>query len=467
MNIKKIAKSLPHPIEQSLRYAYGVIPPSLRYGKAFRQMISFLKESQWWEREKLEEYQMQCLIKILKHAYENVPHYRKVFDESGIKPEHIQSFDDMKSIPLVGKEDMRDRVQDFIASNYKTKKLSYVTTAGSTGIPFGFYELKSYTEAVEWAFIYTQWSRVGYKSGDKSILLRGGYTGDPDRNQYWYYEPVDRRLFMSSYHLTEEKIPDYLEQIRQFEPDFIQAFPSAISMVARYIVENGIQRLPKIKAILAGSENLYPSQRELLERAFNTRVFSWYGHSEKVVLAPECECSNYYHIFPEYGYTEVLDTDGNYVTKEGEMGELIGTGFYNFAMPFIRYKTRDLAIVSNKKCDCGRNYRLLSRIEGRLQELIITKKNRLLSMATMNMHSDALNNVKQFQFYQDTKGEVVFNIIKKDNYADKDTQNIRMELGERLGDDVDLIIKFVDDIPLTKGGKYRLLIQKLPIKWSD
>ena len=136
-------------------------------------------------------------------------------------------------------------------------------------------------------------------------------------------------------------------------------------------------------------------------------------------------------------------------------------------MPFIRYKTQDLAVVSNEKCKCGRKYRLLQRIEGRLQELIVTKNDRLISMTQINMHSDVFDNVKQFQFYQDTKGELFFNIVKKDSYTDRDTQYIKEELYKKFGEDVDLIIKFVDEIPRTQSGKYRFLIQKLPIEFSD
>ena len=196
-------------------------------------------------------------------------------------------------------------------------------------------------------------------------------------------------------------------------------------------------------------------------------MFGWYGHTEKLVLAPECECSSYLHIFPEYGYAEVLDPMGNPVNNDGEIGELIGTGFYNFATPLIRYKTFDLVVVSSKKCDCGRNYRLLSKVEGRFQELIITKNDRLIPTTSLNTHSGIFDNVKQFQFYQDTKGEVVFNIVKKNTYTHQDTQNISIELGKQLGDDVKLIINFVDDIPRTSRGKYKFLIQKLPIRWSD
>ena len=127
----------------------------------------------------------------------------------------------------------------------------------------------------------------------------------------------------------------------------------------------------------------------------------------------------------------------------------------------------DLGVRSNKQCQCGRQYSLLEKIEGRLQEFIITKNNRLISMTAINMHSDVFDNVKQFQFYQDKKGEVVFNVVRKDTYSEKDTEYIKKELHKKLGEDTKLEIRFVSKIPRTKSGKYRFLIQKLPIEFGN
>jgi phenylacetate-CoA ligase len=81
MSLKDLVKSLPRPLEQGFRYVYSVVPASRRYGKVFREMYAFLQESQWWSKEKLEEYQMERLKKLLKHAYEHVPHYKRVYPE--------------------------------------------------------------------------------------------------------------------------------------------------------------------------------------------------------------------------------------------------------------------------------------------------------------------------------------------------------------------------------------------------
>jgi phenylacetate-CoA ligase len=267
--------------------------------------------------------------------------------------------------------------------------------------------------------------------------------------------------------MTPDFLESYLKKLKQFKISYIQAYPSAISIFARFILENEFNQLPPIRAILAGSENLYPSQRKLIENAFKCRVFSWYGHAEKAALAGECENNKYYHIFPEYGYLELLGKDGNKITNDREIGEIVVTGFNNFATPFIRYRTSDLGVFSKDKCTCGRQYQLLKRIEGRLQELIVSKTDRLISMTAINMHSNVFDNVRQFQFYQDKKGEIVLNLVKKKSYTQKDTECIKNELQKKLGNDMGLNFHFVENINRTKNGKYRFLIQKLPIKWTD
>jgi phenylacetate-CoA ligase len=452
MNFKDLAKNLPYPLKQGLKYVYGAIPPPIRYGKVFRETYAFLQESQWWSREQLEEYQLVQLSKLLQHVYENVPYYRRIFDERGLKPKDIQDFNDLQQLPYLTKEIVQNNLPDLVAQNFSQSKLQYATTGGSTGIPLGFYREKGVSSAKEWAFMLSQWNRIGFKNDDRCVVLRGAVVQSVSKYKFWEYDPLNKSLILSSYHMTDENLPKYIEKIREFKPKFIRAYPSTITILARFVEENNIASFSSIKAILCSSENLYSWQRELLETVFQCRVYSWYGHAEQAVLAGECEHSTYYHIFSEYGIVELIGKDGKPMKQEDELGEVVATGLFNFACPLIRYRTMDLATLANTKCKCGRNYPLLKKVEGRLQELIITGTGRLISMTAMNMHSDVFDNVKQFQFYQEKKGEVIFNIVKKDTYTERDTKYIRSELYKKLGDDVNVIIRFVDDIPRTQSG---------------
>lgn len=466
--MRNLIRKVPSWIKKPIKYVYGLIPYEKRMGKVFWDTYNFLQESQWWSKEKLEEYQMTELEKLLKHAYENVPYYRRVFDERGLRPKDIQDFYDLKKIPFLTKEIVQNNLEDLVAQNYPKSNLQYITTAGSTGIPLGFYLDKNTTGAKEWAFILNQWKRVGFKIGDKSVVLRGNVVKSANKGKLWEYDSANKNLILSSYHITDKKLAEYIEKIREFRPDFVQAYPSAITILARLMKENNIKNFPSVKAILCGSENLYSWQRKLLEEVFQCRIYSWYGHAEECCLAGECEKSNYYHIFSEYGYTELIGKDGKQVNEENKLGEIVATGFNNYACPFIRYRTMDMAIKGKNHCNqCGRQFQLLKKIEGRIQEMILTKTNRYISMTAINMHSDVFDNIKQFQFFQEEKGKVFFNIIKKNSYTEKDTEYIYRELNKKLGNDMDLIIHFVDHIPRTKNGKYRFLIQKLPINLGD
>ncbi len=469
MDLKKFAQHLPYPLKQPLRYIYGAIPPSIRYGKVFWETYNFLQESQWWSREKLEEYQMQQLSKLLSHAYENVPYYRKVFDERGLKPKDIQNFGDLRKLPYLTKEIIQKNLPNLVARNYPKSKLQYVTTGGSTGIPVGLYHERGILDAKEWAFMLTQWNRVGFKIGDRCVVLRGTVVHSASKGNFWEYDPASKNLILSSYHIADETLPNYIARIREFKPRFIQAYPSAITILARFMRENDVKPFPTVKAILCGSENLYSWQRELLEEVFRCRVYSWYGHSEQAALAGECEKNTYYHIFPEYGFVELIDDNGKPVTEDGKMGEIVATGLNNFACPLIRYRTMDLAVPSNAKCKCGRNYPLLTKVEGRLQDLVVTKDKRLITLTALifAQHFKAFSKVTEMQLVQEKEGEVTVKIVKTSQYSTDDEKEILSTMRGAVSTGLDVNFDYVDHIPRTRSGKYRFLIQKLPVEFGD
>ncbi|NLZ29186.1 MAG: phenylacetate--CoA ligase family protein, partial [Methanomicrobiales archaeon] len=396
-----------------------------------------------------------------------VPYYRRIFDDRGLVPGDIRTPADLHLLPPLSREDLQANLPDLRARNYPESAFEYVTTGGSTGIPVGFYYEKGASRAREWAFMKTQWDRVGYRFGDRCIVLRGYIVGSSRDAIYWNKTLFGRWLLMSAHHMTEATLPAYICEIRRFRPRFIQAYPSTAAVLARYMIEHEVAPFPTVKAILCGSENLYPWQRDLLAEAFGCRVFSWYGNSEQTVLAGECEESTHYHIFPEYGVVELIGRDGQPVEDPGVLGEVVATNLTNYICPLIRYRTMDLAMAAAGPCTCGRHYPLLERVEGRLQDFIVTSNHRLISMTAVNMHSDVFDNVLQLQFCQEKAGEVLLRVIKKPGYNDRDTRYILEELDKKFGGDVDVTIHFVTEIPRTRRGKYQFLVQKLPLdRWG-
>ena len=165
----------------------------------------------------------------------------------------------------------------------------------------------------------------------------------------------------------------------------------------------------KLKGILAISESLYPRQKEIIEKAFECKIISFYGHTEGLIFAGNTPCEEGYLLDPRYGFTEIIN------------GELVGTGFINKATPLLRYKTGDIASVldENRKSSDLFSMMRLEKVEGRWrQEIIIGKSGSKISITALNMHSAIFKNVERFQFYQNRPGKVELRIVPLSTYSE-------------------------------------------------
>ncbi len=425
----------------------------------FVHSYTLLKESQWWSKEQLEEYQLQQLKKLLIHAFENVPYYTKLFNKIDLKPGDINSLQDLQKIPYLTKEIVRKNLKTLKATNYPEHRFEDLSTGGSTGQPLRFYVEKGFWRSRLLAYSIIQRNWTGRASFDKCVSITGKTP--------FAYQKSGRTLVLSSFYMNDDYLPLFIQKIRKFKPKHILGYPSAITNLAVYMKRNNLEKFSNLNSILCYAETLYGWQRDLLEEIFQCRVFDTYSLREQVTLGSTCRHSNYLHMFPEFGIIEVIGKNGKQVKKEGEIGEIVGTGFHTYIFPFIRYRTGDMAVYTSKKCKCGRNYPLLNRIEGRTQEFIISKTKLIVPLTGVyELVARCSTNVKEYQLYQDTPGEIVINIVKGDNYSENDTIKIRDSFQKRLGNEFTIKVGFVDHITRTTMGKYRFLIQKLPIEFS-
>ena len=422
--------------------------------------LQFLRDSDSWTAAQIAEYQLEQLKKVVRHSYENCTAYRSIFDQEGITPADIESLDDVDRVPFVTKEDLRDRLEEF-SCPWPDRK--YVTTGGSTGIPFGFYR-DDIAFGRELASKSHQYHRIGWKEGDRQLVFRGLPIHSPDHTAYL---PEFEELRCSSYHLTPEGMEGFYRRALEYRPKWLRCYPSSGYIFARFLDQRG-WTIPSIEGVLCASENLYEFQRKSLQKVFGEKVYSHYGHYELAVLAGYCEHVPAYHVLPQYGYAELLDRRGKRVRTAGEIGEIVATSFLMYATPMIRYRTRDYAAFKSHACaECGRPYQIWDRIEGRLQEFVVTGTGRLISMTAINMHDSTFDAVRQFQFHQTERGKVTLNYVPRPDCNDSGLAFLRSRVSEKLGGDVTLNLRPVEEIPLTARGKHRFLIQELPVEFHD
>jgi len=425
------------------------------------EWLNFLKSTEKWTQEQIHHYQLEEIKKIVKHAYENTAGYRKLYDSVGIKPDDIKTIEDFRKLPFIEKKVIQENLDDF---TFPTDEMEYVTTGGSTGIPFGFYRDKR-AFARELASKAYQYYRVGWKEGCRQMVFRGLPINTADHMEFI---PEFNELRCSSYYLIPEQMEKYRLKAFEYKPEFLKGYPSSLYIFARYLKETN-KPFPVVKGLLCASENLYEYQKNLFKEVFKgAKIFSHYGHYELAVLAGYCEYEDTYHVLPQYGFAELIDKNGNVVTQRGQIGEIVGTSFLVYNTPFIRYRTQDLAVFKGIGCQaCGRPYQIWERIEGRLQEFIVTRNGRYISMTAINMHDDTFDPIRQFQFYQEEKGVVIFRYIPKDTITDERLMDIKKRLLLKFGDDIELVMKEVSEIPPTKRGKHRFLIQRLNLGIGD
>jgi phenylacetate-CoA ligase len=423
----------------------------------YREWLRFLERTESWSSEEVAAYQLSELKRVVRHAYEHTKAYREMYDCVGITPDSIQTLEDVAKLPIVDKEAIQERLEDFSAP---ARNRSYVTTGGSTGIPFGFYrDKRSFSK--ELASKAHQYHRIGWKEGDRQLVFRGLAIKTKSRMQFY---PKFNELRCSSYYLVPEWMEAYRKRAWEYRPEWLRCYPSSGYIFARFLKETG-RTFPPIKGILCASENLYDFQKETLREVFNARVFSHYGHYEMAALAGFCEYEDTYHVLPQYGYAELMGPNGRAVNEPGQRGEIVATSFIMEATPFVRYRTRDFATLKSWGCpSCGRPYIIWERIDGRLQEFIVTSTGRLISMTAINMHDNIFDHIRQFQFFQEERGKVTFKFIPKETCSSEVVADMRRRLLLKLGEDVSLEMEKVPEIPLTPRGKHRFLIQRLSLE---
>jgi len=467
MIISKVLKSytdIPTWILNILGPFYYLIPKSKRYGKTFKDTRELLQKAEKMSEQHILQIKNEMLQKAIIHAYENVPYYKCLFDEYQIDPYAIKNEKDLDKIPFLTKDILREKKDELIAKDVDRNKLNWITTSGSTGNPVGFY-VDENNAMQEWAYGTYLYQRAGWKDDCSKLMLRGKVFYGMKKGKKWQYDAFKRELSVDIFDMTDANNEAYCRAIEKYKPDNVYGYMSAIVTLCKYIEKRKGGLKHQFKAAYACSENIIPMQREYVERILNVRIFSNYGHSERLILAGECEYSNEYHIEPLYGVAELVDEQGNVIDKPGQIGELIGTGFCNQGMPMIRYRTGDLAAWSTiEKCPCGRSHKRLARIEGRWkQDVLVNVDGAIVTLTALNMHSDVFKHVVKYQLYQEEVGKVLMKIVPNEKFVPQDTLEIERQLYEKTGNKIILQVVLVEDIPLNKNGKYKIVDQRLEI----
>lgn len=460
---KNLWEKLPPSLKTVAGYILGILPMPYLLGRGFRKTLFFVEDAQWWPSERAQQYQLSELRRVCTLAYERSAYYRKVFESIGFHPQDLKTIENIRGLPLIDRETLKRYVEKMCTVSPQSPEVDYITTAGTSGSPLSFYT-SSRRSGIEYAYLISGWKRAGFLLGMKKVVLRGKVVSKDHHGLYQEYDPLLKQQYYSTFHMTEVEMRRYINHISGVGPCYLHAYPSSVAILAHFLRRNNNKPPQNILGILAESENVYPEQRSMVEDVFGCRYFSSYGHTEKLVAAAECERSRNYHVWPTYGFLELLDEHDRPVTTPGQRGEIVATGFINTIVPFIRYRTGDYATYVGDRCEeCGREQPLIGDIRGHnIQECLVAIDNTLIPWSAVNMHDDTFNDVVKFQFYQDTPGRATLKIVPSDGFSDGNVQRISKNLGKKVDGRIEFRIQLVDSVPLTNRGKVIYVDQRIP-----
>jgi phenylacetate-CoA ligase len=265
-------------------------------------------------------------------------------------------------------------------------------------------------------------------------------------------------VLFSAYHLSPQTVGDYVDFLNDFEPQEMLGHPSCLSLLAQMWPADRHPRFQP-KAVITTGETLFPSQKTAIEQRFGCRVSDQYSAGgEMGPVISMCEAGQY-HEHPESGIIELVDDDGQPVPP-GRPGQVVITGFTNWTMPLLRYRTGDEAqLDSAAKCDCGRAFPRYSRIVGKIADRLLLPDGRVLG----NIYTlvEGYPNIRECQFRQVALDRITLSVVPNDRFEEADRRRIETLSGEFLGSQVQLICKVVPAIDRTHRGKLRLVVSEI------
>jgi phenylacetate-CoA ligase len=400
--------------------------------------------SQFFPLERIRILQWNWLSGLLDHCFQSVPYYRDLFKKMGIHRSDIRSLEDVQIIPILDKNTVRENYGDLRADNFREFKTSECHTCGTTGTPLRpHWDLNSNVVTAMGIWRHLSWA--GYRLGNSFLDVR---TCAWDFSKEYLWTPWCRGLEFSIDRINPSNIGRFAQYLRKYRIKFWRGHPPAMCRLAQLLLDAGIENV-KPKFLVPQGLSLHQYQREFLELWSNAPVCDYYSMVERCVQICQCPDGGY-HTTAELGLVEIIKEDGT-PAQPGEEGRIVATGFHNFAFPFLRYDTGDLAIQSDTICQCGRTLPLIENVTGRIDDYVTDADGK--QIAALHLPLYFARGVRMAQVVQEKKGVLDVYIVPSEDFNLENQSFIIHEFRKFVGRNMQIHIHEVCEVPYHQPGK--------------
>lgn len=384
-------------------------------------------------KEKREEY----LKNILNHAKQTVPYYKNITSGK------------LSDFPVVNKNIIKNNFEDFKSEKFNGEEVSPVTTSGSTGTPFTVLQDISKRNRNSADTVYFA-KKAGYKIGDLVVFMKiWSKINKKSPLEKW----MQNMWTLDVIKLTDETIAGFLKDLKNnsSRKGFI-GYASAYETICKYLEKNkSAAKDYNIHSIIAISESLNEYTKKSMKKYFSSPVVSRYSNIENGIMAQQCiEDNHEFHINSASYKIEILKLKEDKPAENGELGRIVVTDYFNYAMPLIRYDTGDIGSISSKS-KCTFNTPVLKHLEGRKLDMIFDTSGRLVSSYIVYKNMWAYSEVNQYQLIQESQDSYRIKINAETKFNRE--EQLISEFKEFLGDDANIVVEQVNEIPLLASGK--------------
>ncbi|MFT6907218.1 MAG: phenylacetate-CoA ligase [Oleiphilaceae bacterium] len=448
-----IYHSLPPAFQNVALSSYGLLLRQLRYGRSFRETLARRKDG---ELDPLMD-QSGRLRELIEVALQT-EHYGKLLNDQPLSASEIDLSSLTSVFPILEKKAVINGPTAFQCNIFKKSNTTTLHTSGTTGAPLNILATKNSVRQ-NYAFFNLFLRSIGVEEFNRSATFAGRLIV-PERSKvppFWRKNHAMNTLLCSSYHLSIDTVPLYIKALENWQPIYIDSYPSAIYELASYINSNRLKHNIRLKAVVTSSETLGSHQREAIEKAFQCPVFDQYGCAEMAVMAYQCKDGRYF-IPPQYAIAEVLD-DNDKPVKPGESGHLVCTGLLNQAMPLIRYRIGDIVKTSKEQLEGYPFIAFLDSIEGRNDDVVIASSG--FRVGRLDPVFKGIAGLAETQIVQKSYFSLEVNLVVSNGYTKNTEDQIRDALQDRLGVAMHINFEYLDRIPREKNGKFKAVKSEL------
>lgn len=459
MKLDAFYHRLPVGLQHAAVTVRGMQLRRLRYTAHTRETLRLLLESQRWSAEEHAAHQLERLRSLVAHARRHSPYYAERYAESGLDESALRTPEDVRKLPVIGKEELRRHGDRFVSTHLPRKKMWAAFTSGTTGTPLAaFHTHRNMQERTAFMQRLVSWYGLG------TLPRRASFTGklvlDPDRSAPPFHRAnrALRQQLYSSHHLQPGLLPRYLDELAAFAPEEIDGIASPIYAVADHMLRTGRAGAVRPAVVVPTSETLWPHVRERIEEAYDAPVSNQYGSQEGAPLAYECPEGGF-HTCPESGIFEILRADGT-PCGPGELGRLVVTSFLSEGMPLIRYDIGDAASWRADPCPCDRPLPLLERIEGRIDDMFFTSERGIVPRVDSAFKS-LPPSIVETQVAQVGLDRFEIRLVPdRETFRPEEGETLVHNLHDYLGRGVRIDLRLLEELPRSSGGKLRAMVNE-------